>query len=463
MKRLNRMWLPVAAAMCGLALGAGRVSAAEIAVETFETYTAGNDLNGGADGTGWSGNWSGGAGEVTAESGVVPDRGLSMQVTDNASTDPLITRSFPAQTGTLYLGFLLRKSAAFDVQDMLQVYLDNGGGYSNGVSTGFRNGNNKIFARVSGATTEGLVGIADTTYQIVLKVSKSAVPGNYTTVDIFVSQRVEGTPTVSHTSNANTDTLSRFAIRTFDGGGSAGVQQAFIDELRIATTYAEALAATAVPANSTVVSATIVEDAYIQSSSPATPYNNGGDSVGVYVRNHSGPTRAGFVQFTLPQLGAGQSVTAAALSGVGSTTIGPNDAPVTVGLSVNPDLTTLTWNDAVSANIITGRDGADYHVLWGTAATTFAETFAGQVIQRGETSLTDATPADDLLKFINDNISTAGPVTVTFGIGGPAGNSDYTYSWYNREATDGLYPAVWAPTLELTILLPVRGTVITVH
>lgn len=250
----NSRWATVVAVALAALLCLGQAHATLIAYDDFESYTPGSDLNTGAGGIGWTTDWTAGGGytanDVTAVSSPNLNQLTSIEVTDSGGTDPLLSRSFTPQTGTLYLGLQLRMNSAMDdSEQLLQLFLDNGGGWANGVSTGLRNlGNtNPIMARSSGTTDDGPVAAVDTTYQIVMKVSKS-VPGNYDTVQVFIDQLTEGTANASVTADSNVATLSRFNMRTFSFDAADAV---YLDELRVATTYAEALAL--IPEPSTVM------------------------------------------------------------------------------------------------------------------------------------------------------------------------------------------------------------------
>ena len=215
-----------------------------IAWDDFESYVAGNDLIGGSGGDGWTGSWTGGAGDVTVESAIIPAQSLSMQVSDVGDTSNLIRRNFPSQTGTIYAGFQVRPSS-FEDDDFIQLYFSSGGNQDSALSGGIRNvGGNPFFARAGGIannTDSSVSAIDDQTYQVVLRLARTGAShaSNYDRVDLFVDQLAEGIPNASTTGNSNTPSLDTFTIRThfFEAGDFVG-----IDHLRIATTYDEALA-----------------------------------------------------------------------------------------------------------------------------------------------------------------------------------------------------------------------------
>jgi len=237
-------------ALIAMVLGAQtHVEAALIAYENFESYTAGNDISGGSGGTGWTAGWEavGDAGDATVQSGVIAGFGKSLRITDNAGTDPIARRAFPVQTGTVYLGLLLTTTSLLD-DEFFQMYLTDAGGVNvNGGSMGIRNNpGNPLFVRsdgVAGTTNSSIQGDDGSTFQLVLKITKTGVGHalNYTQSDLYVDQGTEGTPDATMAGTDSTvDDVLRFALRThlFD----LNSDYAYLDEIRVATTYAEALA-----------------------------------------------------------------------------------------------------------------------------------------------------------------------------------------------------------------------------
>jgi len=236
-----------AVAMMALVLTSTSADAALIASENFESYTAGNDIGGGSGGTGWTAAWDvvGDAGDATVQSGVIAGFGKSLRITDAGGTDPIARRAFAPQAGTVFLGLLLQ-STALDDGEFFQTYLtDAAGSNANGASMGIRNNpGNPLFARVATTTTNSTIqGDDGSTFQLVLKITKTGVghATNYTQADLFVDQATEGTPDATRAgTNSTVDDLVRFGLRThnFD----LNIDYAYVDEIRIATTYAEALA-----------------------------------------------------------------------------------------------------------------------------------------------------------------------------------------------------------------------------
>jgi len=246
---MNR-WLTFLSVSALFFLAVNSASATLIAYDDFESYTAGNDLNGGSGGTGWgSNNWTGGAGDVTVESGKIPGYGKSMQITDAGSTGKIISRALgTSQTGTVYVGMLFRVEN-LDNDDFVQFYTNNGGADNEGASMGARNNpNNPLFVRVSGITDNSSTNaVNDVTFQLVMKIEKTGIThaSNYDHAELFIDRATESTLDANINANSTTATLSAFNVRThsFDAGADA----VFVDELRIATTFSEAANLPAAP------------------------------------------------------------------------------------------------------------------------------------------------------------------------------------------------------------------------
>lgn len=224
-----------------------------------------------------------------------------------------------------------------------------------------------------------------------------------------------------------------------------------------------------------VLSAKLVEDTFVDSSNPGTNFN--GSAHQIYIRNckhHPDLTGAGktvdaghlgLVQFALPQLPAGWNVAAARLAGVVAQNHKlygkPGWAPgrpielEVLGLSVNPDLTTVTCNavrDAPGHGVIT-----DY-----TAAGSVNFAFGSQAqpleVLRFNTS---TTPAGSLLQFpdregklsafVQSRISRAEPKVITLAIGPgrtqAVSGMECDFKFYARENTVDQAPM--SLTLEL--------------
>jgi len=230
-----------------------------------------------------------------------------------------------------------------------------------------------------------------------------------------------------------------------------------------------------ISAGARVLSATLVEDTFVDSSKPGTNHNGSKDQI--HIRNcrfHPDLTgaggivdmgRLGLVQFTLPQLPVGWNVTGARLAG----TVAQNhnfygkpewapDRPIeleVLGLSVNPDLSTVTHDtvhDAIGHGVITAYTAS------GSVNFTFGSQAQSLEILRFDTS---TTPVGSLLQFsdrqgalgafVRGKISQSGPTVITLAIGpgrtqGVSG-MDCDFKFYAKENTDGRAPV--SLTLEL--------------
>lgn len=232
--------------LAALALTAAPARATLIAEDDFESYAAASALNGQAGGTGWVGAWTAANASpsfVTAQSGVIANYGQSARITTTGDNSNIMVREFPAQTGTLYVGFLLRTTGGMDAGDFLLFYLNHLAGVSDttGVSGGVRNATGMpYFARVDGTSNNTNSTTAfhldGPLVPVVMKLSKTGA-GDYNRSEIFVGGATEATPEAVYTgTTSGASSLSQFHVRTFSFEGG---QQVYLDSLRIATTYDE--------------------------------------------------------------------------------------------------------------------------------------------------------------------------------------------------------------------------------
>jgi hypothetical protein len=230
-----------------------------LAFDDFESYTPGVTLNNGAGGSGWAGNWATDALEVTVEDGAIPGFGLSVQIDTLGQTDSIMRRAPAAQTETVYIGFVLRTTGGWDSSDFLQFYGNDSTGPSNedSVSGGIRNHDpSPYFARVgrwpdSANSTTTFHG-DDRTYAVVLRFGRTPGETEYDQSAIFIDQATEATAAASKmlAGASDTTTISQFHVRTFDIDEG---QLIYIDQLKIATTYAEAYTPVPAPVSSALV------------------------------------------------------------------------------------------------------------------------------------------------------------------------------------------------------------------
>lgn len=198
-----------------------------------------------------------------------------------------------------------------------------------------------------------------------------------------------------------------------------------------------------------MLTATPVDTTQIASNAANTNYST--DPIIYAARNASTVTRTSFWQFTLPAITAGyiiDSVTLTLHSGAQTTS---NQTLLLAGFSDNPNISTLTWNTAVSGDYITGTiDGSSFQTSYDTKATPFSsEIWTIPPIDAGfVATYTDSTSASGLLNYISSKASYAGPVTITLGTMGSstvAGDSNFALQ------TDNFAIAGREPTLTMNL------------
>ncbi|MFW6163026.1 MAG: hypothetical protein ACODAJ_09670, partial [Planctomycetota bacterium] len=243
-------WRAVLCALVAVALAAPQARAGLIAADDFDAYTPGTPLDG-AGGTsgGWTSPWAADPADVSVQSGVIPDFARSVQIDTTGNNANIAHRGFAPQAGTVYAGLLLRTTGGWSSDDFLQFYLDEsstGDPNNLGVSGGVKNESaSPYFARIDGSGNTDLSTTAfhddGQTQQVVLKFSKTG-GGDYDRTDIFVNRPDESTADASRTTGSSgVSSLSEFHVRTY---GIDPSDLILLDELRIATTYGEALAIT---------------------------------------------------------------------------------------------------------------------------------------------------------------------------------------------------------------------------
>jgi hypothetical protein len=258
-------------------LTASPARAVVIAADDFESYPAGSQLEDGANGspgtgqnggTGWTGPYNiDDARKTNATVAAITGLGgaNAALVAGPADTANLISRPFPAQTGTVYFAFKLRTTAgSITNEDFVQFGLSD-------VATGEPKGSigtagtaagtvpMQFFARVPQAGASGFSGAgntlaADTTYLLVGKAFKTGASANYNRLDLFLNpaDSIEpATPTATSTSSgaAGAATFSNLILRTFRHDAS---DQYYLDDFVIGTTYADVVPE---PASSAVAAA----------------------------------------------------------------------------------------------------------------------------------------------------------------------------------------------------------------
>lgn len=224
-----------------------------------------------------------------------------------------------------------------------------------------------------------------------------------------------------------------------------------------------------------VLSTKLVEDTFVDCSNPGTNFN--GSTHQIHIRNckhHPDLTGAGrtvdaghlgLVQFTLPQLPAGWTVTAARLAGVVAQNHKkygmPGWAPgrpielEVLGLGVNPDLATVTYNAVRDA---AGRGVISDYTASGSVNFTFGSQAQSLEVLRFNTS---TTPTGSLLQFpdsegklcafVRSKVSRVEPKVITLAIGPgrtqAVSGMECDFKFYARENTAG--QAAMSLTLKL--------------
>jgi hypothetical protein len=241
-------------------------SASLIASDDFESYNLGALSGQGAAGLGWSGAWGGIAGTSGSSAvarnvvaGAMTNFGQSMEVgfSTTGTGNNIVQRGFDAQTGTVYIGFLV-KTTGFESGgngDFFQLYANNASHTSTTLRADGTSPSGGIDFSDSGLggayvarkgrdyqTNSSLLHENDLIRQMVIRLSKTGSNGdNYDEVALFVNQGTEGTPDAARGAADPTSltltTLSQIHLRIYDFETGNRV---YLDNLRIATTYAEA-------------------------------------------------------------------------------------------------------------------------------------------------------------------------------------------------------------------------------
>jgi hypothetical protein len=236
-------------------LHGGISTAALIASDDFEDYTAGVNLNTGAEGSGWSSNWSANLDDTTVQSVSLSNGTVSggsqagrFQATENRSDiSDALSRDFASQSGDVYMSFLLQSTSGLGGDDFYNFQITNGavGNTSAALGVGIRNfGGNPFFARVgssSNATTNASTNATQgTTFFLVAKFSKDG-SANYNRTDLYINPGLTEPVTSDATATSNVTGLSSvslFTVRSFQPELGDTV---LFDELRIGTTFADVL------------------------------------------------------------------------------------------------------------------------------------------------------------------------------------------------------------------------------
>lgn len=252
--------LSTAAAAVWLALAAAPSPAAIIANEPFD-YPGGDlpGLGSGAD-PGWAGGWSevGGAGGSPDYVSAVTAGSLDSPVVSNESGNKatlkasLMRRELDTAitSGTVYLGFVFQRNVntpnTAHASLTYQPFIDSAA-VSIGVANTIAPNQHQIgIQSISGFFSTGITSSIGVTYQLVAKIELN-VSGSNDVISLFVNQATEGTPDATSSSvlvnhfPSGFDALLLRANTGTGGGSPQPAQSAHFDEVRFATTYAEAL------------------------------------------------------------------------------------------------------------------------------------------------------------------------------------------------------------------------------
>jgi len=399
-------------ALSGGALCAPSAQAALIAIDDFESYTAGTSLSGLNGGSGWAGAWTG-ASQASVQTITLVDpngivsggtQALRFDFAGGASVDAtnIASRTFASQSNTIYMGYQVRVGS-FENDDFLIMQASNGatGNTQSAVGSGVRNAtNNPFFVRVGDSgnvadTANSAVLVPDNTdFLVVAKYSKDGGSLTYNRADLYVNpvNLIEpGVPAVSVIgADPTVANISMLTARMLANNTGTLGDTAFIDSIRIATTYAEALTGTPAP-GPTIQTLTAVADAHVQSGPTATTDDqNFGLQTVLQVKNaavgQENFNRKTWIAFdtTSAQLGeVDEAALKLTISGSGGSEPAPADnwtfsvfglrddfVPAGAELDENWLETTITWNNA-PGNAGLGPDVDLADVFGGAALDTF--------------------------------------------------------------------------------------------
>lgn len=265
------------AAWVVVACGNAQSRAATVAYDSFESYTAGTQLESGTNGAGGTG-LDGGTGfnsaynvdnayktlvkiesqSLTYNNGSIHINGGSkaLAFTANATSPvaPLINRGFTSQSASpLYFSFLFRASnPTTNDDDFVQVGFSNLSTGEPRASIGITGSNDtsppKFFARArEGTMNESQLTsptlIPSTTYLMVGRISKTGGSSTYNTLDLYLNPSTLTLPvsasvtaTTAINSSSSSSSLSNLLIRTARLNGN---ETFYVDNFNIGTTYAD--------------------------------------------------------------------------------------------------------------------------------------------------------------------------------------------------------------------------------
>ena len=377
--RTRRKSITAFTALASVTMFGSHADAALIAYESFEGYSVGANLNAGTSGLGWSTNWATNASNVTVETiSLGTGSGTKAARISGAAGDivSMLARNIPSTSGgSVYMAVLTRVES-FEDDDFLNLQLTGGasGNVADTGGIGYRNAaGNPLFVRSgtsgTGVTTDSISGADNTNFLLVAKFTQNA--GQYEVVNLFINpvSGVEPAPTVTASSAEPSHTaLTRFNVRDFNP--EAGDVK-YIDQIRIATTFSEAVAglATAKTSNATL---NAFADAHVQSGTNGnTNFNQSTLAVKNELNNAGDFHRKAYMQFDLSAVDTSALSTATFNLTIAPPAGGADPAPLenwTFALyGVRDDFapaggkldegwleTALTWNNAPGNNTANG-------------------------------------------------------------------------------------------------------------
>lgn len=281
-------------------LAAGEAKAVVLALETFESYTAGSVLNGQNGGSGWTGAWGSTAQATVQNASLVDPNGfvsgggkaLQLQLAAGADVGNIFNRSFGSTSSTVYMSYLVLVDS-FEDNDFLSVSGSNGavGNAQDTLSSGVRNNvGNPIYSRVgtsgTGDTDNVVSGAGstvpdNTTFLVVAKYTKDAGSLTYNRTDVYVNPTSPFEPAAPSATSIETNapdkpTINALSMVTGRFLASDNTDRVVLDSIRVATTFHEALGVSNVAIDNKTFQA--AADAYVQNGT-LTSTNFGTSSV----------------------------------------------------------------------------------------------------------------------------------------------------------------------------------------
>ena len=246
--------------LCGFSLSA---NASLIAIDDFNSYTTGSNIDTLNGGSGWTGGWDASSAtttQVSSESltytldGFTYGGGNSFLLTGAGNNNAAIRTMTTDTSGQdYYASFLVKyegpsgtETGQVDVQHGFTLAaLDSSGAYDSSDNMVFANGGGRrLEARSGGSNTDvSTILQLQTTYLVVAKFSGwDEINGNYTTTQAWLNPAkadefsTDPTITATHT-DPGSDQFSGIAMRFLNNTDFGGDYKVYMDDLRIGTTW----------------------------------------------------------------------------------------------------------------------------------------------------------------------------------------------------------------------------------